>query len=130
MKLVSFKTLVLAASAFCATAAFAANQARVDVPFAFTAKGQPFPAGAYRIALDERQNFVTMASQTEPGKHISWMVGPADAGNAPADVVFDVTGSDYALKTIQVGSRVTPNLDKPAAAAKRGIGATISIAGQ
>jgi len=129
MKLISFKTLVLASSAFCATAAFAANQARVDVPFAFTAKGQSFPAGAYRIALDERQNFVTMASQSEPGKHISWMVGPADARKAPGVVVFDETGRDHTLKTVQVGSRVTPNLDKPAAT-KHGIGATISIAGQ
>jgi len=130
MKLVSLKTLVLAASAFCATAAFAANQARVDVPFAFTAKGQSFPAGAYKLTLDGSRNVATMESQSQPGKHISWVVGPAEARKAPASVVFDETGSDHALKTIQVGSRITPNLDKPAAPAKRGIGATISIAGQ
>jgi hypothetical protein len=129
MKLISFKTLVLASSAFCATAAFAANQARVEVPFAFTAKGQSFPAGSYKVALDEHRNFVTMASQSQPGKQISWSVGPTDERKAPATVVFDETGSDYALKSIQVGSKVTPNLDKPTPT-KRGIGATISIAGQ
>jgi hypothetical protein len=127
MKLISFKTLVLASSAFCATAAFAANQARVEVPFAFTAKGQSFPAGSYQIALDEHQNMVTLASRSQPGKQLSWVVGPTDERKAPGTVVFDETGSDYALKTIQVGSKVTPTLN---GSTKHGVGATISIAGQ
>jgi hypothetical protein len=127
MKLNSFKTLVLASSAFCATAAFAANQARVNVPFAFTAKGQTYPAGTYRVALNEQESMVTMENQMHPGKQISWVAGPADSRKAPAVVVFDEAGSDYALKTIQVGSRITPNLDKTS---KHGVSATTSIAGQ
>jgi len=125
MKL-SYSTLVLASTAFCATAAFAANQARVNVPFNFTAKGQSFPAGSYAISLNADYNIVTMENQTEPGKHISWIVGPTDPGKAPALVTFDETGSDYALKSIQLGMRVTPNLDTHQ---KHGISATTSISG-
>ena len=46
------KSLVLSSAAFCATAAFAANQARVDVPFSFTAKGHSYPAGMYDVELE------------------------------------------------------------------------------
>jgi hypothetical protein len=126
MKL-SFRTVVLASSALCATAAFAANQARVDVPFAFTAKGQTFPAGSYRIALSDSHTVLTMASQSDVKKQISWVAGAGEKITAPGKVVFDVQGDDYALKTIQVGSRITPNLDKRA---KAGVSATTSIAGQ
>jgi hypothetical protein len=126
MKL-SLKTLVLASSALCATAAFAANQARVDVPFAFTAKGQTYPAGIYEVTLDSSQNMVSMANQSQPAKQITWVAGATDPAKAPAVVKFDEVGSDYTLKTIQVGTRVTPNLNKPS---KGGISATTSISGQ
>jgi len=122
----TLKVLALSAAAFCATAAFAANQARVDVPFGFTAKGQSFPAGSYTVALDSNSNFVTLASKSDVAKHITWSVGPAEKIDASALVKFDATGSDYALRSIQVGSRVTPNLDKP----KPGVSATTSIGGQ
>jgi len=76
---ITFKTLVLSSAALCATAAFAATQARVDVPFSFTAKGQSYPAGSYDVMLDSNHNVVTLASETDATKHISWAVGPADA---------------------------------------------------
>jgi hypothetical protein len=122
----TLKAVVLSTAALCATAAFAANQARVDVPFSFTAKGQSFPAGTYEVKLDESRNFITMASNSDTAKHITWNVGPADKINAPALVKFDETGANHALRSIQVGSRVTPNLDK----SKPGVSATTSIGGQ
>jgi hypothetical protein len=124
----TFKTLVLASAAFCATAAFAANQARVDVPFSFTAKGQSYPAGSYAVTLDADHNFVTMTNKADATKHITWSVDPADPIAAPALVTFDQFGEDHTLKTIQLGEHVTPNLDPPAR--RRGISATTSIGGQ
>jgi hypothetical protein len=124
---ITLKSLVLASAAFCATAAFAANQARVDVPFSFTAKGQSYPAGSYDVALDASHNFVTLASEADATKHITWYVEPADAAKTPAVVKFDRAGNDHSLKSIQLGDKVTPNLDGPA---PRGISATTSIGGQ
>jgi hypothetical protein len=124
---IAFKSLVLSSAAFCATAAFAANQARVDVPFSFTSQGQSYPAGSYEVALDANHNFVTMASETDATKHLTWSVGPADAAKTLAVLKFDQNGAAYALKTIQLGDKVTPNLAPPS---KRGISATTSIGGQ
>jgi hypothetical protein len=123
----NLKAFVLASSALCATAAFAANQARVDVPFAFTAKGHTYPAGVYHVTLDASRNMVSMENQLQPAKQITWLAGPADAAKAPAVVKFDEAGSDYTLKSIQVGTRITPNLNK---SSKHGVSATTSISGQ
>jgi hypothetical protein len=124
---INFKAIAFSSIAFCATAAFAANQARVDVPFNFTAEGHSYPAGSYEVALDANQNVVTMASKTDATKHISWTVGPAEAANTPAVIKFDHVGADYALKTIQVGEHVTPILDKNV---QPSVSATTSISGQ
>ena len=123
----TLKTLVLSSAALCATAAFAANQARVDVPFSFTAKGQSYPAGSYDVTLDATQNFVTLASETDATKHITWTVCPAEAAKTPAIVMFDEAGADHALRSVQVGDKVTPNLDPQG---KHGVSATTSIGGQ
>ena len=111
---INLKTLVLTSAAFCATAAFAANQARVDVPFSFTAKGQSYPAGSYNVSTDANENMITLASR-------------AEAAKAPAVVKFDEVGTDHALRSIQVGAHVTPNLDTRN---KKGVAATTSISGQ
>jgi hypothetical protein len=124
---INFKAIAFSSIAFCATAAFAANQARVDVPFNFTAEGQSYPAGSYDVALDANHNVVTMASKTDATKHISWCVGPAEAANTPAVIKFDHVGADYALKTIQMGDHVTPVLDKNV---QQSVSATTSISGQ
>lgn len=124
---INFKAIAFSSIAFCATAAFAANQARVDVPFNFTAEGHSYPAGSYDVALDANQNVVTMASKTDATKQISWTVGPAEAANTPAVIKFDQVGADYALKTIQVGDHVTPVLDKNV---QQSVSATTSISGQ
>jgi len=124
---ITLKTLVLSSAALCASAAFAANQARVDVPFSFTAMGQSYPAGSYDVALDTNRNCVTLANESDATKHITWNVGPADAAKTPAVIKFDEAGADHMLKSIQIGDKVTPNLDSPS---KHGVSATTSIGGQ
>jgi hypothetical protein len=123
----TLKTLVVPTVALCATAAFAANTARVDVPFSFTAQGQSYPAGRYEVTTDTDHNFVTLANEADSSKHLTWTVGPADAGKAPTVVTFDQAGNAHYLKTIQLGDKITPTLEQKS---KAGISATTSIGGQ
>jgi hypothetical protein len=123
----TWKTLVVPAVTLCATAAFAANPARVDVPFSFTAQGQSYPAGRYEVTTDANKNFVTLANAADTSKHLTWLVAPADAAKTPTVVIFDQAGNGYHLKTVQMGDKITPNLDKMS---KPGISATTSIGGQ
>ena len=123
----SLKSLVLGSAALCATAAFAANQARVDVPFSFTAKGQTYPAGAYDLAVNANHTIVTISSQVDLGKQIQWNVRPTEAAAYPAVMTFDQAGTDHALRTIQLGDKVTPDLDRRPA---KGISASVSVGGQ
>ena len=89
----TLKTLALPAIAFCATAAFAANLARVDVPFSFTAQGQSYPAGRYEVTTDTNHNFVTLANEMDASKQLTWVVGPAEAAKMPTVVTFDQAGN-------------------------------------
>ena len=123
----TLKALIFLSAPLCATASFAANASRVNVPFNFTAKGQSYSAGTYDVSIDEERNFVTMASKADPGNQITWIVNPADTAKSPAVIKFDVMGSGYALKSIQIGDKITPNLDRHS---KPGLGATTSISGQ
>ncbi len=123
----AIKSLVLSSAAFCATAVFAANPGRVDVPFSFTAKGHSYPAGMYDVALDSGGTFVTLGSRVDLTRQFAWSVGPSNPAKMPVVVTFDRVGSDYTLKTIQYGSKITANLDKHP---KQGISATTSIGGQ
>jgi hypothetical protein len=123
----AIKTLIAPAVAFCATAAFAANVARVEVPFSFTAQGQSYPAGSYLVSTDMNHGFITLASKADASKHLIWSVEPADAAMAPTVVTFDQAGNAYSLKTIQLGDKITPNLEPKS---KVGISATTSIGGQ
>jgi hypothetical protein len=123
----TLKALIFSSAAFCATASFAASAARVNVPFSFTAKGQSYPAGTYDLSMNEQRNFVTLASNADPGNQITWVVSPAETAKSPAIIKFDRLGSDYALKSIQLGDKITPNLDPHS---KPGLSATTSISGQ
>ncbi len=123
----TLKTLIFSSAALCATASFAASAARVNVPFNFTARGQSYPAGTYDVSMSSQQNFVTMASKANPGNSISWIVGPTEFAKSDAVIRFDVMASGYALKSIQLENKVTPNLDSHS---KPGLSATTSISGQ
>ncbi len=122
----TLKTLVIPAVTLCATAAFAANLARVDVPFSFTAQGQSYPAGRYDVTTDMNHNSITLANEMDASKHLTWGVEPTDAANVAAVITFDQAGNGYSLKAVQLGDRITPNLDK----SKVGVSATTSIGGQ
>jgi hypothetical protein len=123
----TLKSLIFSSAALCATASFAASAARVNVPFNFTAKGESYPAGTYDVSMNDQRNFVTMASKADPGDQITWIVSPAETAKSAAVIKFDLLGSGYALKSIQVGDKITPSLDSHS---KPGLGATISISGQ
>jgi hypothetical protein len=123
----TLKTLIFSSAVLCATASFAASAARVNVPFNFTAKGESYPAGIYDVSMNEQRNFVTMASKADPANQITWIVGPAEPAKSTAVIKFDLLGSGHALKSIQLGDKVTPSLDPRN---KPGLGATISISGQ
>jgi hypothetical protein len=123
----TLKALVVPTVTLCATAAFAANFARVDVPFSFTAQGQSYPAGRYEVTTDVNHNFITLANETDATKHLTWLVEPTDAAKMPTVVTFDQAGNAYYLKTVQLGDKITPSLDKKS---KVGISATTSIGGQ
>jgi hypothetical protein len=124
---ISLKPLVLASAIFCASAAMAADLVTVNVPFTFTAMGQSFPAGHYDIAVTGNNSLVTLYSKTDATKRLTWVVRPADARKAPGVVTFDALGTNHSLKNIQVGSRITPNLDPQV---NPGVSATTSISNQ
>lgn len=112
--LMSFRTLVLSSAALCATAAFAAEQRRVEVPFAFVAKNHAYQAGVYTISVDSTNSFVTLREIGRASRPLTWILVPGDGNldHPRASLTFDVTRSGNVLRTIQYQSLSTPNLDK------------------
>jgi hypothetical protein len=111
----SFRNLVLSSAALCATAALAAEQRRVEVPFAFVAKNHAYQAGAYTISVDSTNSFVTLTAIGKANRPLTWILVPGDGNPAHprASLTFDVTRSGNVLRTIQYQTLSTPNLDKP-----------------
>jgi hypothetical protein len=112
--LMSFRTLVLSSAALCATAAFAAEQRRVEVPFAFVAKNHVYQAGAYTISVDSTDSFVTLTEVSKVSRPLTWILEPGDGNldHPRTSLTFDVTRSGNVLRTIQYQMWSTPNLDK------------------
>lgn len=110
------RTFVLTSAALCATAAFAADRAVVNVPFNFETHGISFPAGHYSASLSMNKSVLTLTNMENPKESILWTVSPADetAIQKPLLMKFDESGSTHQLRTIQLGSRITPRLDAPA----------------
>ena len=48
----NLRTLILSSAALCSTAAFAANEVRVNVPFSFVCKDHTYQAGAYKVEIN------------------------------------------------------------------------------
>jgi hypothetical protein len=113
MKLI-LRNLVLSTAALCASTAFAANQAKLNVPFDFTVKNHAYHAGSYRVEVDTSRSMVTLSSIGEVTAPATWLVGPGDSEHNQLKVrlTFDVVGQDHILRTIQYGELVTPNLNK------------------
>jgi hypothetical protein len=108
--LMRFRNLVLLSAALCTTAAFAAEQQRVDVPFSFVAKNHAYAAGSYIVAVDWSRSMVSLSKIGKPGQILTWIIVPADNGNK-VSLTFDVAGPDHVLRTIRYETFATPNLD-------------------
>jgi hypothetical protein len=112
--LMSFRNLVLSSAALCATAAFAAEQKTVVVPFGFVANNHAYQAGAYTVSIDNTRSFVTLSEVGKSTQPLMWIVGAgaADPIHSKVSLTFDVTESGKVLRTIQYQTLTTPNLDK------------------
>jgi hypothetical protein len=108
----SIRNLVLSSAALCATTAFAANQARIDVPFGFVVKNHAYRAGAYSIVVDKQKSLLTLSNINEPSRSVMSIVGPETSDpDHRVSLMFDVVGSDHILRTIQYRGTITRNLD-------------------
>jgi len=109
----SFRNLVLITAALSTTAAFAAEQKRVDVPFSFVAKNHVYQAGSYTVAVDWAKSMVTLSQVGKPSQPLMWIVvpGPNGPDYSKVSLTFDVAGPDHVLRTIRYDKYVTPNLD-------------------
>jgi hypothetical protein len=111
--LLSFRNLVLSSAALCTTAAFAAEQKKVEVPFSFVAKNHAYQAGSYTVTVDWTKSLVTLNEIGKPSQPLMWIMvpGETDPSHPKVRLTFDVTGSDHVLRTIQYETFITPNLD-------------------
>lgn len=111
--LASFRNLVLMSAALSTTAAFAAEQRRVEVPFSFVAKNHAYQAGSYTVSVDWSKSMVTMSKIGKPSQPLMWIVVPGPNGPDPSKVslTFHVAGSEHVLQTIRYENYITPNLD-------------------
>jgi hypothetical protein len=109
----SFRNLVLISAALSTTAAFAAEQRKVDVPFSFVAKNHVYQAGSYTVAVDWSRSMVTLNQIGKASRPLMWIVVPGPNGPDPSKVslTFDVAGPDHVLRTIRYEKYITPNLD-------------------
>ena len=110
------RIVVLATASLCATAAFAADEALVNIPFNFQSQGHAFPAGNYVATLDANHNVLAIRNTTDASVGARWTAGPAEYN--PSDekltLKFDDLGNTRTLRTVQLGPRITSRLDGPA----------------
>jgi hypothetical protein len=111
--LMRFRNLVLWSAALCTTAAFAAEQKTVNVPFGFVAKNHAYAAGSYTVSVDWTKSFVTLSKIGKPSQPLMWIMVPAaNDGDPKVSLTFDVAGPEYVLRTIRYEKFATPNLDR------------------
>jgi hypothetical protein len=110
----SFRNLILTSAALCTTAAFAAEQKKVVVPFSFVAKNHAYQPGAYTLAVDWQRSMVTLNEIGKPSQPLTWIIvpGAVDPRHPGASLIFDVSGEKHVLRTIQYETFATPNLNK------------------
>jgi hypothetical protein len=110
--LMRFRNLVLLSAALCTTAAFAAEQKTVNVPFSFVAKNHAYEAGSYSVAVDWTRSMVTLREIRKPSQSMTWILVPsANSSHPRVSLTFDVAGPNHVLRTIQYETFATPNLD-------------------
>jgi len=108
---------VIALAALATTSAKA--EATLNVPFSFTAAGKTCPAGHYSVRHDSTGNFVILTNKDLSQTYI-WILasGAPEPNKNKIAMRFDSFGETHALRTIQVGSMITPRLDKRSEAAE------------
>jgi hypothetical protein len=92
------------------TATSFAERSRAYVPFSFVVKAQVFPAGFYDVSLNQPQSFITLVSEKDSAKFITMATGATQKRDAETVLQFGAVGTDHCLKTVQMGSRLSPNL--------------------
>lgn len=107
------RTIALTSVVLSATAAFAAERAVVNVPFSFKSHGIAFSAGRYEATSGMNKGVITLRNTQDPKQAFTWVTSGADekAIAAPMQISFDELGTSHELRTIQLGSRITPRLD-------------------
>jgi hypothetical protein len=107
-RLVAVALLVMAASAFTATAAHAVT---LDVPFAFAVGNKVCPAGHYTVRADDLRSSVELVGVSNGFK---WVIHPGDAGPTDNRVILNFVdvGSQHLLRSIQYGPMTTSRIDK------------------
>jgi hypothetical protein len=102
----------MAAAALATNTAMAA-EARVNVPFNFTAAGKQCPAGAYTIVEDSFRGMVTLKS-ADASRTFSWLLRAGEPAPTDTHVTlrFDEQGQSYALRSVQYHALITSRLDK------------------
>jgi hypothetical protein len=111
---IKFRSVLLATATLCATAAFAADTATVNIPFSFVSQGQTFPAGKYVATLDRNNNLIDLSS-VDASVSAHWMTGPAEYNpdNEKLTMKFADAGNSHYLSSVQLGPRVASRLDTP-----------------
>ena len=96
----SFRNLVLISAALCATAAFADEQKRVEVPFSFVAKHHAYQAGSYTVAVDWQRSVVTLSEVGRSSQPLMWIIvpGAVDPTHPKVSLTFDVSGQEHVLE--------------------------------
>lgn len=80
------------------------DQARVTVPFAFTAGGKSLPAGDYRVSFNEGRDVVTISGET--ASSVLLLTGPADATVDPQTFLqFQRYKDQWFLEQVTVAGR-------------------------
>lgn len=101
---------VLAAAAFTSKPAMAATT--LHVPFSFMASGHSLPAGDYVVRASNPGGSVSLEG---PKGKMFWLAGPGKPNPNDRRVIltFDKAVQGYLLRTVQYGSNITSQLDKP-----------------
>ncbi len=110
---------VLASAALMTAAVLATNPAKAEtilrIPFSFTVAGKTCPAGHYTVKENAIGSYVTLTSE-DSSRVFTWILLPSTPDFKSASVVlkFDVAGQTHLLRSVQVGSMMTSQLDKNA----------------
>ncbi|MGA9588003.1 MAG: hypothetical protein WBQ95_21915 [Terracidiphilus sp.] len=107
-------------SAVIALAALATTSAKAEttlnVPFSFTFAGKTCPAGHYSVRHDLTSNFVILRNE-DSSQTYTWILttGAPESSRYKIAMQFDSIGETHALRSIQMGSMITPQLDNASA---------------